>query len=83
MIRMSNSVLFGLRERSDWLQGAVGRIDFLEAYRLVGLDLPDEVGHRSLDEVKVLLAGVSEPDLEVCATRAREHYTALCAGVEE
>lgn len=37
VIRMSNSVLFGLREHNDSLDAAVGRVGFRELYRLVGL----------------------------------------------
>ncbi len=47
-----------------------------------GLDLPGEAGHWVPDAAKLTLAGVSEPDLDVCAERARAHYTALCATVE-
>jgi HD-like signal output (HDOD) protein len=47
-----------------------------------GLDLPGEVGHWTVDPAKLVLAGVSEPDLEECAGRARDHYAALCASVE-
>lgn len=46
-----------------------------------GLDLPGESGHWLPDEAKLTLAGVSEVDLETCATRARAHYSALCASV--
>lgn len=35
VIRLSNSVLFGLRERNDSLEGAVGRVGFHEIFRLV------------------------------------------------
>lgn len=48
-----------------------------------GLDLPGEVGSWSVTPAKLVLAGVSEPDLEECASRARAHYIALCASVEE
>lgn len=47
-----------------------------------GLDLPGESGHWIPDAAKLTLAGVSEADLETCATRARAHYAALCASVE-
>lgn len=46
-----------------------------------GLDLPGESGHWLPDDAKLTLAGVSEADLETCATRARAHYSALCASV--
>ena len=47
-----------------------------------GLDLPGETGHWTGDPAKLVLAGVSEPDLATCASRARDHYGALCASVE-
>ncbi|ACB74005.1 HDOD domain-containing protein [Opitutus terrae] len=37
VIRMSNSVIFGIREPNDTLEDAVGRVGFREIYRLVGL----------------------------------------------
>ncbi len=46
-----------------------------------GLDLPGETAHWASSEAKLMLAGVSEEDLEVCAVRARDHYAALCAAV--
>ncbi len=45
-----------------------------------GLDLPGETGHWASTPAKLTLANVTEPVLEECATRAREHYGALCAG---
>jgi HD-like signal output (HDOD) protein len=46
-----------------------------------GLDLPGEGGHWICTPAKLTLAGVSEADLEDCATRARAHYVLLCASV--
>jgi len=46
-----------------------------------GLDLPGETGHWQPSPAKLTLASVTEETLEECATRAREHYTALCASV--
>jgi HD-like signal output (HDOD) protein len=46
-----------------------------------GLDLPGEGGHWICTPAKLTLAGVSESDLEDCATRARAHYVLLCASV--
>ena len=43
VIRMSNSVLFGLREHNDSLESAVGRVGFRELYRLVGLAATQQV----------------------------------------
>lgn len=46
-----------------------------------GLDLPGESGNWNCTPAKLTLAGVSEADLEDCATRARAHYVLLCASV--
>jgi len=46
-----------------------------------GLDLPGESGNWICTSAKLTLAGVSEADLEDCATRARAHYVLLCASV--
>lgn len=46
-----------------------------------GLDLPGESGNWICSPAKLTLAGVSDADLEDCATRARAHYVLLCASV--
>lgn len=46
-----------------------------------GLDLPGEGGNWICTPAKLTLSGVSEFDLEDCATRARAHYVLLCASV--
>ena len=46
-----------------------------------GLDLPGESGGWLCTPAKLTLAGVSEPDLDECANRARAHYVLLCASV--
>lgn len=46
-----------------------------------GLDVPGETGNWICTPAKLTLAGVSEVDLEDCATRARAHYVLLCASV--
>lgn len=43
VIRLSNSVLFGMREKSDSLEGAVGRVGLHELYQLVGLAATQQV----------------------------------------
>lgn len=48
VVRMSNSVLFGTRERIDSLEGAVGRVGFREIYRLVGLAATQQICQRDL-----------------------------------
>ncbi len=48
VVRMSNSVLFGLRERTDSLDLAVGRVGLGEVFRLVGLAATQQVCQRDL-----------------------------------
>ncbi|MES2691842.1 MAG: HDOD domain-containing protein [Verrucomicrobiota bacterium] len=48
VIRMSNSVLFGLREKTDSLDTAVGRVGLGEIFRLVGLAATQQVCQRDL-----------------------------------
>lgn len=47
-----------------------------------GLDLPGEPLHWASTPAKLMMAGVTEPALDECAIRAREHYLALCATVQ-
>lgn len=46
-----------------------------------GLDIPGESGDWMRTPAKLTLAGVTEADLDDCATRARAHYVLLCASV--
>ncbi len=48
VVRMSNSVLFGLRERTESLDVAVGRVGLGEVFRLVGLAATQQVCQRDL-----------------------------------
>src|SRR4051812_36805637 len=48
VVRMSNSVLFGLRERTDSLELAVGRVGLGEVFRLVSLAAMQQVCQRDL-----------------------------------
>jgi HD-like signal output (HDOD) protein len=48
VVRMSNSVLFGLRERTDSLDVAVGRVGLGEIFRLVGLAAVRQLCQRDL-----------------------------------
>ncbi len=54
VVRMSNSVLFGSRERTDSLEGAVGRVGFREIYRVVGLAATHQTCQRDLNRALVL-----------------------------
>jgi HD-like signal output (HDOD) protein len=46
-----------------------------------GVDLPGEEGDWSCSPAKLTMAGVTEADLEGCATRARQQFHQLCASV--
>lgn len=46
-----------------------------------GLDLPGESGDWICTPAKLMLASVSDADLEDCSNRARAHYVLLCASV--
>ena len=48
VVRLSNSVLFGVRERTDSLDIAVGRVGVGEVFRLVGLAATRQVCQRDL-----------------------------------
>lgn len=48
VVRLSNSVLFGLRDKTDSLDVAVGRVGLGEVFRLVGLAATQQVCQRDL-----------------------------------
>ena len=48
VVRMSNSVLFGMREKTESLDIAVGRVGLGEVFRLVGLAAAQQVCQRDL-----------------------------------
>lgn len=48
VVRMSNSVLFGVRDRTDSLDVAVGRVGLSEVFRLVGLAATRQICQRDL-----------------------------------
>lgn len=48
VVRMSNSVLFGMRDRTDSLDMAVGRVGLSEVFRLVGLAATRQLCQRDL-----------------------------------
>ena len=77
VIRMSNSVLFGLRERNDSLDGAVGRVGFREIYRLVGLAATHQVCQRDLLTYRLKSSRLWE---NAVATAAAAEVLALPAG---
>jgi HD-like signal output (HDOD) protein len=79
VIRMSNSVLFGLRERTDSLEGAVGRVGFSEIYRLVGLAATSQVCQRDLLTYRLKASRLWE---NAVATAAAAEVLALPAGCD-
>ena len=77
VVRMSNSVLFGTRERSDTLVGAVSRIGFLEIYRLVGLAATKQLCQHDLATYRLKATQLWENSV---ATAAAAEVLALPAG---
>jgi HD-like signal output (HDOD) protein len=77
VVRMSNSVLFGARERSDTLEGAVGRVGLLEIYRLVGLAASKQLCQHDLVTYRLPAARLWENSV---ATAAAAEVLALAAG---
>jgi HD-like signal output (HDOD) protein len=77
VIRLSNSVLFGLRARNDSLEGAVGRVGFHEIYRLVGLAATHQVCQRDLVTYRLPATRLWE---NAVATAAAAEVLALPAG---
>ena len=76
VIRLSNSVLFGLRERNNSLEGAVGRVGFNESYRLVGFAATNQVCQRDLPTYRLKASRLWE---NVVATAAAAEVLALPA----
>jgi HD-like signal output (HDOD) protein len=77
VVRMSNSVLFGVRERSDTLEGAVGRVGFMEIYRLVGLAATKQLCQHDLATYRLKASRLWENSV---ATAAAAEVLALPAG---
>jgi HD-like signal output (HDOD) protein len=48
VVRLSNSVIFGFREKADSLDVAIGRVGFNQVFRLVGLAAVQQVCQRDL-----------------------------------
>jgi HD-like signal output (HDOD) protein len=78
VVRMSNSVIFGLREHTDSLEGAVGRVGFREIYRLVGLAATQQVCQRDLVNYRLRASRLWE---NAVATAAAAEVLAVPAGV--
>lgn len=79
VIRMSNSVIFGLREQNDSLEGAVGRVGFREIYRLVGLAAMQQVCQRDLANYRLKASRLWE---NAIATAAAAEVLAGPAGCD-
>jgi HD-like signal output (HDOD) protein len=78
VIRMSNSVIFGMREKNDSLDGAVGRVGFREIYRLVGLAATQQICQRDLVNYRLKAARLWENSV---ATAAASEVLAVPAGL--
>jgi len=88
VIRMSNSVLFGLREHNEELEAAVGRVGYRELNRLVGLAATQQVCQGDLNTYGLKASRLWENSVataaaaEVLAVRAgRESGLAYTAGL--
>jgi len=77
VVRLSNSVLFGARTRSDSLEGAVGRVGLMEVYRLVGLGATKQLCQHDLATYHLKAARLWENSV---ATAAAAEVLALPAG---
>ena len=77
VVRMSSSVLFGARERSDSLEEAVGRVGYTDIYRLVGLAASRELCQADLPTYRLTAARLWENSV---ATAAAAEVLALPAG---
>lgn len=88
VVRMSNSVLFGLRERTDSLDIAVARVGLSEIFRLVGLAAVQQVCQSDLHRYRLKASRIWENAVataaaaEVLASRAgRDSGLAYTAGL--
>ncbi len=79
VVRMSNSVLFGTREQSDTLEGAVGRVGFLEIYRLVSLAAGKQLCQGDLATYRLKSVRLWENSV---ATAAAAEVLAIPAGID-
>ena len=79
VVRMSNSVLFGAHERNDTLEGAVGRVGFMEIYRLVGLAASKQLCQSDLPTYRLTAARLWENSV---ATAAAAEVLALPANAD-
>jgi HD-like signal output (HDOD) protein len=77
VVRMSNSVLFGMRERTDSLDMAVGRVGLGEIFRLVGLAATQQLCQRDLLTYRVTASRLWE---NAVATAAAAELLATRAG---
>ncbi|MBC7368065.1 MAG: HDOD domain-containing protein [Undibacterium sp.] len=79
VIRMSNSILFGVRARNDSLEGAVSRVGFRNVYQLVGLAATHQVCQRDLVAYRLKAGRMWE---NAVATAAAAEVFALPAGID-
>src|SRR5687767_11036781 len=67
VVRMSNSVLFGMRDRTDSLDMAVGRVGLSEVFRLVGLAATQQLCQRDLLAYRVTASRLWENAVSTAA----------------
>jgi HD-like signal output (HDOD) protein len=79
VVRLSNSVIFGLREPTDSVEGAVGRVGFREIFRLVGLAATHQMCQHDLGIYRLRASRLWE---NAVATAAAAEVLAIPAGCE-
>lgn len=79
VIRMSNSVIFGLHGQTDSLEGAVGRVGFCDIYRLVGLAATRHMCKRDIANYRLKASRLWE---NAIATAAAAEVLAVPAGCD-
>mgnify|MGYP000890433546 CR=1 FL=1 len=79
VVRLSNSVIFGLREPTDSLEGAIGRVGFREVYRLVGLAAAHQMCQKDLSVYRLKACRLWE---NAVATAAAAEVLAQPAGCD-
>ena len=79
VIRMSNSILFGVRERNDSLEGAVCRVGYRNVYQFVGLAATHRVCQSDLATYRLKAGRLWE---NAVATAAAAEVLALPAGID-
>lgn len=79
VVRVSNSVIFGMREAVDSLEGAVGCLGFREIYRLIGLAATKQMCQQNLVHYRLPAKRLWENSI---ATAAAAEVLAPSTGID-